>query len=111
MLDSLRAQEDVAIEDLPGYDTEARGHLEVASAVDRGLADLGPASEPAGLAYGLSFLPVAFEQCELRIPEPMLDTAEVRALLRVLASPSLRRQIESLPGYDAAICGEVLASP
>lgn len=111
MLESLRGEEGVSVEDLPGYGTEARGHLEVASAVDCGLADLGPASEPAGLAYGLSFLPVAFEHCELRIADGMLDTAEVRALLRALASPALRLQIESLPGYDAAICGEVLSSP
>ena len=33
--------------DLPGYGTQAAGHLQVASAVAAGLADVGVASEPA----------------------------------------------------------------
>jgi molybdate-binding protein/DNA-binding XRE family transcriptional regulator len=110
VLESLRVEEAIPVQDLAGYSTEARGHLEVAAAIDAGLADVGPASEPAGLAYGLSFLPVATELCELRIAGPMLETREVQALLRVLVSPKLRIQIESLPGYDAAICGELLSS-
>ena len=110
LLESLRLEEAVSEKDLLGYASEARGHLEVAAAIAAGLADIGPASEPAGLAYGLSFAPVATERCELRVPEPLLETTEVQGLLRVLASPSLRTQIESLPGYDASICGELLWS-
>ena len=110
LLDDLRTTEGVDQADLPGYDSEVRGHLEVAAAIDAGLADIGPASEPAGLAYGLSFLPVAVERYELRIPEAVLGTREVRALLRVLASPALRTQLDSIPGYDGSICGELIWS-
>ena len=54
--------------DLPGYDTQAAGHLQVASAVAAGLADAGVASEPAARAYGLAFVPLAEEQFSLVIP-------------------------------------------
>jgi molybdate-binding protein len=36
---------------LPGYDTRAAGHPEVAAAIAAGLADAGIASEPAALAH------------------------------------------------------------
>jgi molybdate-binding protein len=44
---------------LPGYDTQAAGHLQVASAIRAGLAGAGIASEPAVRAYGLAFVPLA----------------------------------------------------
>jgi molybdate-binding protein len=110
LLDGLREHEGVPADDLPGYAAEASGHLEVAAAIAAGLADVGPASEPAGLAYGLAFLPVASELAEMWIPAAMLDTPEVQALLRVLAARSLRAQVASLPGYDADLCGEVIWS-
>jgi putative molybdopterin biosynthesis protein len=100
----------VAVDDLHGYGAEVRGHLEVAAAISCGLADAGPASEPAAMSYGLDFVPVERERCELRIPEAVLDTVEVRALLRVLASRAFRDQVASVPGYDAASCGEVIWS-
>ncbi|MHB1876299.1 MAG: substrate-binding domain-containing protein, partial [Streptosporangiaceae bacterium] len=45
--------------DVPGYQTTATGHLQVADAIAAGLADAGVASEPAALAYGLAFVPLA----------------------------------------------------
>ncbi len=46
----------------------ATGHLQVASAIAAGLADAGVASEPAALAYGLGFVPLAEEHFDLVIP-------------------------------------------
>jgi molybdate-binding protein/transcriptional regulator with XRE-family HTH domain len=94
--------------DLPGYDTLAAGPLQVASAVSAGLAAAGVASEPAARAYGLAFVPLAEELFQLVIPAPHAASREVQALLRVLAGPWLRAQLASLPGYDAASCGERL---
>ena len=47
-----RAMDDAGIEGslLPGYDTRADGHLNVAAAIAAGLADAGIASQPAALA-------------------------------------------------------------
>jgi putative molybdopterin biosynthesis protein len=95
---------------IPGYDTRATGHLQVASAVAAGLADAGVASEPAALAYGLAFLPLAAERFDLVIPAAQVGSREVQGLLKVLTSPWLLTQLASLPGYDPARCGEHVAS-
>ena len=91
---------------LRGYGTRAAGHLQVASATAAGLADAGVASEPAALAYGLGFVPLAEERFDLVIPAAQLGSREVDGLLRVLASPWLAAQLGSLPGYDPGRCGE-----
>jgi putative molybdopterin biosynthesis protein len=92
---------------LSGYDTACSAHLLVASSIAAGLADIGVASEPAALAYGLGFVPWQEEICELHIPQALLGTAEVRALLDVLAGRELPSQLAAIAGYDAAPCGKV----
>jgi putative molybdopterin biosynthesis protein len=95
---------------ISGYATRATGHLPVASAIAAGLADAGVASEPAARAYGLDFLPLAAERFDLVIPAHQAGSREVQALLRVLTSPWLLTQLAGLPGYDAARCGERVAT-
>lgn len=46
---------------VPGYGTQATGHLQIAAAIAAGLADTGITSEPAARAYGLGFVPLASE--------------------------------------------------
>jgi putative molybdopterin biosynthesis protein len=91
---------------LPGYDTRAAGHLQVAAAIAGGLADAGVSSEPAALAYGLDFIPLARERFDLLLPAKHAASREVQGLLKVLTSPWLLAELASLPGYDAACCGE-----
>lgn len=96
--------------ELSGYDTRATGHLEVAAAIAAGIADVGVASEPAALAYGLAFVPLTEERFDLVIPAAQAGSREVQAMLRVLSSPWLLDQLASLPGYDPSRCGEHLAT-
>jgi molybdate-binding protein/DNA-binding XRE family transcriptional regulator len=95
---------------LPGYETAAAGHLEVAAAIAAGVADVGVASEPAALAYGLAFVPLAQENFDLVIPATHAGSHEVRAMIRALSSRWLLDQLASLPGYDASRCGEPVAT-
>ena len=76
----------------------------------RGPGRRGVASQPAALAYGLGFVPLAEERFDLVIPAAQLGSREAEALLRVLSSPWLAAQLGSLPGYDAARCGERVAT-
>jgi molybdate-binding protein len=108
-----RARLDAGLEaaDLDGYTTASKGHLQVADAVAAGLGDLGVASEPAALTYGLAFVPLADERYDLVVRRrPEHESKEVLGLLRVLASRWLRTQLESIPGYDPGPCGEVVGS-
>lgn len=106
LLDAERQRLGLDSADLPGYSTRAGGHLQVASAVAAGLADAGVASEPAARAYGLAFIPLTEERFRLVIPAAHAASREAQALLKVLASPWLLAQLASLPGYDAATCGD-----
>jgi molybdate-binding protein/transcriptional regulator with XRE-family HTH domain len=108
LLDAERQRLGLDGADLLGYDAQAAGHLQVASAVAAGLAEVGVASEPAARAYGLAFAPLAEERFNLVIPGEHAASREVQALLKVLSSPWLLAQLGSLPGYDAATCGDRL---
>jgi len=99
----------VAPGDLDGFDTVASGHLQVASAIAGGLAMAGIASEPVALAYGLDFLPLSEESCEMlvgTIPSRGTEGASQQAaLIEALGDPVLSAQLGSLPGYDPSDCG------
>jgi putative molybdopterin biosynthesis protein len=95
---------------VPGYDTQVDGHLQVAAAIAAGLADAGITSEPAALAHGLTFIPVAEEHFDLVIPAQQINSHEAQGLLKTLSSAWLLEQLASLPGYDPARCGEPIAS-
>jgi molybdate-binding protein/transcriptional regulator with XRE-family HTH domain len=95
---------------VPGYQTMAAGHLQVADAIAAGLADAGVACEPAALAYGLGFIPLAAERFDLVIPAGQAASREVQALVKVLGSRWLLDQLASLPGYDASSCGQHIAT-
>jgi molybdate-binding protein len=110
VLDREAARLGVAAESIPGYDTSVTGHLQVAAAVVAGLADAGVASEPAALAYGLAFVPLAAERFDLVIPASQAGSREVQALRKVLASPWLLTQLDCLPGYDSSRCGDRVAA-
>ena len=106
LLDRERLRLGLEPSKLPGYDSLAGGHLQVAAAIVGGLADAGVSSEPAALAYGLDFIPLAEERFDLLLPAKHAASREVQGLLKVLTSPWLLAQLASLPGYDAARCGE-----
>jgi molybdate-binding protein/DNA-binding XRE family transcriptional regulator len=108
VLDRECARLGIDAAELPGYDSRATGHLQVASAVAAGIADAGVASEPAARAYGLGFVPLADERFDLVLPGRHLGSREVQGLLKVLTSPWLLAQLAGLPGYDATACGERL---
>jgi putative molybdopterin biosynthesis protein len=110
VLDRELAELGIDGELLPGYGTRASGHLQVAAAIAAGLADVGVASEPAALAYGLAFVPLAAERFDLVIPADVAGTREVQGMIKVLSSRWLLDQLASLPGYDPARCGEHVAT-
>ena len=106
LLDQERLRLRLDPAELPGYYSQAACHLQVAAAIVGGLADAGVSSEPAALAYGLHFIPLAAERFDLVLPAKHATSREVQGLLKVLTSPWLLAQLASLPGYDADRCGE-----
>jgi putative molybdopterin biosynthesis protein len=110
VLDRELAKHGIPPDRLAGYNTKVAGHLEVAAAIAAGLGDVGVASEPAALAYGLAFVPLTAERFDLVVPSAQAGSREIQGLHRALSSPWLHDQLASLPGYDVAQCGERLAT-
>ena len=110
LLDREMSEAGIEASQLPGYDTQVTGHLQVAAAIAAGLADAGVASEPAACAYGLAFIPLAAEHFDLVIPAGQFASREVQGLLKILSSAWLVDQLANLPGYDPARCGERIAT-
>jgi molybdate-binding protein/transcriptional regulator with XRE-family HTH domain len=110
VLDRELARLGIGAAQISGYEAQAAGHLQVAASIAAGLADVGVASEPAALAFGLAFVPLAAEHFDLVIPADQSGSREVQGLLKVLSSRWLLDQLASLPGYDPGRCGEHVAS-
>src|SRR5258705_13634291 len=100
----------IAAGKVPVYAKRWAGLHQVADAMAAGLADAGVACEPAALAYGLAFIPLAAERFDLVIPTMHAQSREVQALIKVLGSRWLLDQLASLPGYDPSSCGRHIAT-
>jgi molybdate-binding protein/DNA-binding XRE family transcriptional regulator len=85
----------------------ARDHRGVAEAVRSGWADAGVCLRLAAEEAGLDFLPVRREPYDLAYPEALEPDPRLRALIDAVRSPSYRRSLAALPGYDTAESGEV----
>jgi molybdate-binding protein len=92
-----------------GYGHEVSSHLEVAAAVARGQADVGPGIMAVARALGLDFLPRQDERYDLVIPLEFLNTPAVQAMLDVVVSRPFQEELAALGGYDSSKAGTVVA--
>jgi putative molybdopterin biosynthesis protein len=107
LLDALLAREGVAAQSIAGYDRLEFSHLAVAQLVANGSADAGLAIRAAAQAFGLGFVPVAFEPYDLALPAASLDEPRIAAVLETLRDSSFRSDVERLGGYDTTAAGSV----
>jgi putative molybdopterin biosynthesis protein len=98
--------------EVPGWNSSVSGHMLVASSIASGNGDWGIASEAVAIEYGLRFDPVSDEIFVLIVPSNLVESPEVRALVKVLQGQDLRSQLMGIPGYNGVdSCGELLISP
>jgi putative molybdopterin biosynthesis protein len=107
LFDALLAREGVAAQSIVGYDRLEFSHLAVAQLVANGSADAGLAIRAAAQAFGLGFVPVAFEPYDLAFPAAALDEPRIAALLATLRDPAFKADVERLGGYDTTAAGSV----
>jgi molybdate-binding protein/transcriptional regulator with XRE-family HTH domain len=85
----------------------ASDHRGVAEAVRQGWADAGVCVRLVSEEAGLSFLSVRQEDYDLCFPESSAGDHRIQALLQALRSPSYRKAVAELPGYDSRKTGEL----
>ncbi len=107
LLNRLMWESGISEDKVIGYDKMACGDMSAAETVAIGLADCAIGIEAAARANNLDFLLLSEEPYDLVIPNHFMDLPAIQALLRVLKSRELHRQVESLGGYDTSMMGKV----
>jgi putative molybdopterin biosynthesis protein len=109
VLDELLALAGLGSADLKGYAHTEPSHTAVAQAVAAGQGDVGLGIAAAAHATGLDFVPLADERYHLVCLKSALTQPAVAALLRTLQSQPWQSVLDSITGYCALDCGQVLS--
>jgi putative molybdopterin biosynthesis protein len=93
-----------------GYRNVVKSHREGAYRIACNVADAALGLRAIAEAFGLGFVPITAARCDLVIPDDLTGHPTVKILLDVLQSSSLRREIDSLPGYESSATGSAIAA-
>jgi len=95
---------------IKGYQNEEMSHIAVASAVARGLADIGLGTEKAALQVrGVEFVPLIKERYDLVFNKNDLEKSNFQTLLSILGSVEFKDEVNGMGGYDTSKMGEIIA--
>lgn len=100
LLDYLLHQASVSPRSIGGYEREELTHTAVAAQIAAGSADCGLGILVAARMYDLDFIPVCEETYDLLVSLAAMESPQVRAFLRVLASDEFLRRLDALGGYS-----------
>jgi excisionase family DNA binding protein len=90
---------------LPGCETELFTHLEVATAVAEGRADVGVGTLGPARSLGLDFVHLTWERYDLLSTEEAFYRRPTQTFFEMIKSDWLRQLIARVPGYDARETG------
>lgn len=105
LLDAGLAARGIPYTMVNGYNDIVRSHNEGAARVTCGTADAALGMRIVAEAFGLAFLPLAVTRCDLVIPEDLITTPAIDAMLNALCSARFYRELQGLPGYDPTLAG------
>jgi putative molybdopterin biosynthesis protein len=108
LFDSQIAAAGIPMTRIPGSESCVSGHLAAAWAVASGAADCCIAAGSAARRFGLDFIPLASERFELVLHKRDMTKKTVEGLFDVLNRSRLRRQLETVAGYDVSHAGETV---
>lgn len=109
MLDEHLRNLDIESRDIKGYKNEEMSHIAVASAVARGIADVGLGTEKAALqVHEVEFVPIARERYDLVFYKNDLEKSNFQTLLSILRSVEFKEEVNGLGGYDTSKMGEII---
>ena len=109
LIDESLKKHHISIHDVKGYDLEETNHLSVASAVAKGVADVGVGIEKASkLVDRIDFIPLVNERYDLVILKTSENKPLIKQIKEILNSDSFRSDLEALGGYDLTRTGQVI---
>jgi molybdopterin molybdotransferase/putative molybdopterin biosynthesis protein len=108
LLDYKLKQQGIKPAAISGYHNEEFTHMAVAVSVLSGADDAGLGIYAAAKALDLDFVPVVTEQYDLVIPLEYFETEPVQILLEIINSPTFKKRVEALGGYNTQNTGEII---
>jgi putative molybdopterin biosynthesis protein len=105
LLDHLLSEHRLGNRGLPGYETALSTHLEVATAVAEGRADVGIGALSAARSLNLDFVPLAWERYDLLTTDEAFYRKPTQAFFEMVKSEWVRQLAAHVPGYDARETG------
>jgi putative molybdopterin biosynthesis protein len=105
-LDAELKRLDINPENLNGYTQEVTTHADTAIAVLSGSADAGLGIFQAAHMLGLDFVYLTKEQYDLVIPEKLLSSDPIQAVLNIIRSKEFGNKVTQLGGYDIKNTGK-----
>ncbi len=95
---------------IKGYENETQSHLAVASAVNRGTADVAVGNEKiARQVDNIEFISLQKERYDLVIRKEDFHTNEIETLLKIIRSEAFKNEFGHIGGYDTSEIGKVVA--
>lgn len=111
LLDRGLAEAGVPSRAVAGYDDVLRLHTDVARRVLEKGVDAAVAPLAVARLLGLDFIPLETERYDLVVPTELIDEhPSVQRLLDALSSSTVRRELDSLGGYDTTHTGEIVGA-
>jgi putative molybdopterin biosynthesis protein len=90
---------------LPGHEEPLFTHLEVATAVAEGRADVGVGTLAPARGLGLDFVPLTWERYDLLSTDEAFYRKPTQAFFEMVKSDWLRQLVARMPGYEARETG------
>lgn len=108
LIDESLKKHQISIHEVNGYGHEETNHLSVASAVAKGVADVGVGIEKtSNLVQGVEFIPLINERYDLVILKTE-NKVLIPQIQSILNSNSFKSDLDALGGYDLSKTGQII---
>ena len=109
LLDDHLQRNAITPEAINGYSNEVSSHREGAYRIACHVADAALGLRAIAEAFDLSFVPITAARCDLVISGEMNNHPTIQVLLDVLQSAALRKEINTIAGYESSVTGKIIA--
>ncbi|HWP95402.1 MAG TPA: helix-turn-helix transcriptional regulator [Syntrophomonadaceae bacterium] len=97
---------DIDRRQIKGYEQQKQSHLEIASIVARGEADVGLGSQKASMQVrGIEFIPLQKERYDMVLLKERIHEPKIQAVIEVVRSQEFKDDIAAMGDYDVSEMG------
>lgn len=107
LLELMLAGQGISRKKINGFENTEFTHSAVAAFIASGMADVGFGVQTAAHRFGLDFIPLVRERYFFALPTASLKDPMVQSVVEIMQSPTFRKVVNELAGYDGADTGKI----